>query len=195
MGATPPQTRLKQRKGDTMANLNSLPRWSTLARRNALVDLFCRSGGFCVFGHSNCLIPEHHYEGFTTDLIKDWIAYDREADRIELEAELKQMHSLGERFYPLRGQFSAIAKDIFAGNQPLFYLETLGISGVTLTPFAKVRISSSYMRLYVDLGDTLREVSKNKRRKAVRYGKRLPHKIEADIALQVRQAVDYYFNH
>ncbi len=178
-----------------MANDSRLPKWSTLARRNALVDLFCQSGGFCVFGHPNCLIPEHHYQGFTNDLIKDWIAYDREDTKIELETEIKQMHSLGERTFPLRGQFSAISKDIFGGNQPLFYIEALGISGVTLTPFAKVRISSSYMRLYIDLRDTLQEVSKNKRRKAIRYGKPLPYKIEAKIALQVRQAVEHYFNH
>ena len=178
-----------------MANDSRLPRWSTLARRNALVDLFCRSGGFCIFGHPNCLIPEHHFDGFTNALIKDWIASDREQNQIELEAELRAIHSLGERKYPLRGQFSAISKDIWGGNQPLFYIQNLGMSGLTLTPFAKVRVASSYVRLYIDLGDTLRSVSKSKRRKAIRYGKPLPKEVEARVALEVRKAVEHYFNH
>jgi len=178
-----------------MANENRLPKWSTLVRRNALVDLFCRSGGFCIFGHANCLIPEHHFDGFTTALIKDWISSDREQSQIELDAELRAIHSLGERKYPLRGQFSAISKDIWGGNQPLFYIQNLGMSGVTLTPFAKVRISSTYVRLYVDLADTLRSVSKSKRRKAIRYGKPLPKEVEARVTLEVRKAVEHYFNH
>jgi len=51
------------------------------------------------------------------------------------------------------------------------------------------------MRLYVDLGDSLREVSKNKRRKAVRYGKELPKSIEQRIAERVWLAVRDYLNH
>ena len=127
--------------------------------------------------------------------IDDWKADDRLTRAEEYRLESIRLHSLAEPREPLRGQFSAISKDIFGANQPLYYLQALGISGVTLTPFAKVRISSSYMSLYVDLRDTLREVSKNKRRKATRYGKPLPYKIEAKIALQVRQAVEHYFNH
>ena len=85
--------------------------------------------------------------------------------------------------------------DIFHDQQPIYYREGLGMNGLTLTPFAKVKISSSYMRLYVDLGNSLREVSKNKRRKAVRYGKQLPKSIEQRIAEQVWLAVRDYLNH
>ena len=46
--------------------------------------------------------------------------------------------------------------DIFHDKQPLYYLEALGISGLKLQPFAKVKIASSYMRLYIDLGNSLR---------------------------------------
>ena len=69
------------------------------------------------------------------------------------------------------------------------------MNGLTLTPFAKVKIGSSYMRLYVDLGDSLRGVSKNKRRKAVRYGRQLPKSIEQRIAERVWLAVRDYLNH
>ena len=42
------------------------------------------------------------------------------------------------------------------------------MNGLTLKPFAKVKLSSSYEYLYVDLGTSLRAVSKNKKRKAIR---------------------------
>jgi hypothetical protein len=101
---------------------------------------------------------------------------------------------LGERRYPLRGQFSAIAKDIFYAEQPSHYVEGLGISGLTFKPFAKVRIASSYMRLFVDLGDTLKDVPKVKRRKAIRYGKALPPEAQRRIEQTVRQAVKHYLS-
>jgi hypothetical protein len=101
---------------------------------------------------------------------------------------------LGERRFPLRGQFSAIAKDIFYPEQPSHYVEGLGISGLTFKPFAKVRIASSYMRLFVDLGDTLKSVPKVKRRKAIRYGKALPPEVERRIEQAVRQAVKHYLS-
>lgn len=178
-----------------MANESRMPQWSTLARRLALVDLFRRSGGFCVFGHSDCLIPEHHYELFIGDLIKDWIRLDREQRHADFIAEVRAIHSLRERSYPLRGQFSAISKEIWGSNQPLFYIHNLGMSALTFTPFAKVRISSSFVRLYVDLGDTLRGVSKSKRRKAVRYGKPLPQAVEARVMQEVKRAVKHYYDH
>lgn len=178
-----------------MANESHLPKWSTPDRRNALVDLFLKGGGFCVFEHPNCLIPAHHYELFANDLIKDWVIADREQRQAELIAEMRALHSFGERTYPLRGQFSAISKEIWGGSQPLFYIQNLGMSGITLTPFAKVRVSSSYMRLYVDLGDTLRTVGKCKRRKAIRYGKPLPKEAEAKVRLEVRKAIRHYLDH
>lgn len=178
-----------------MAVNTKLPKWSTPDRRQKLIDLFTHSGGFCVFGHKKCLIPEHHYELFIDDLIADWKQADREQRQAEWLATLKAIHSLGERKYPLRGQFSAISREIWGDSQPLFYIEHLGMSGITLKPFAKVRLSSSYIRLYVDLGDNLKRVSKSKRRKAIRYGKPLPKQIEERVSVIVREAVSDYLYH
>jgi hypothetical protein len=178
-----------------MAVKDKLPKWSTPERRNKLVDLFTSSGGFCVFGHKKCLIPEHHYSLFIDDLIADWKQADREQRASEWLAELKAIHSLGERTYPLRGQFSAISREIWGDSQPLYYIQDLGMSGITLKPFAKVRLSSSYMRLYVDLGDSLKRVSKCKRRKAIRYGKPLPKQFEEKVTVIVREAVKDYLHH
>ncbi len=169
-----------------------LPLWSTPERRQLLIDLFTRSGGFCVFGHKNCLIPAHHYELYIDDLITEWKLADREQRQAEWIATLKAIHSLGERKFPLRGQFSAISKEIWGGNQPLFYIQEIGISGLTLKPFAKVRISSSYTRLYIDLGDSLKRVGKCKRRKAIRYGKPLPKQYEEKVICIVNEAIKDY---
>ncbi|MDO8716734.1 MAG: hypothetical protein Q7J73_08020 [Dehalococcoidales bacterium] len=167
------------------------PVWATPDRQAELVKLFVDSGGFCVFGHSDCLNPSHHYEVYIERLIDDW----KEIDRYDWLLERKAMHSLGERRYPITGRFNNISMDIFHDKQPIYYRESLGMNGLTLTPFAKVRIGSSYMRLYVDLGNILRGVSKNKRRKAIRYAKQLPKSIEQQIAEQVWLAVRDYLNH
>lgn len=69
------------------------------------------------------------------------------------------------------------------------------MSGVRLKPYAKVKLSSSLLRLQVSLGDCLRAVSKNKMRKAIRYGKPLPKAVEAEVCRLVCLAVRDYLNH
>ena len=165
-----------------------MPKWATPERKAHLVRLFQDSGGFCVFGHKPCHNPEHHhYEPFIEGLIKDWVKDDREGRAYELKLEQRRLHGLDERG-PIRGRFNAIARDIFHDRQPQSYLEALGMSGLTFTPFAKVRFASSNTRLHVDLGDTLRGVSKNKRRKAIRYG-RIPAEVQERVDALVTKAI------
>jgi len=170
------------------------PKWATPIRQAHLVSIFLRSRGFCVFGHPQCPIPEHYYEVYIEGLIADWQADDRQQDTADWQEERKRLHSLAERRYPLRGQFSSIAKDIFFSQQPLFYLLGLGISGLTFKPFARIRLASSFVNLYVDLGDSLKGVSKNKRRKAIRYGKALPIEKQREVELVCRLAVKHYLD-
>jgi hypothetical protein len=168
---------------------NNQAKWITPNRQTHLVSLFLRSSGFCVFGEPNCVIPEHHYEIYIERLIDDWQAEDRQQATLEWKAERQAMHSLGERKLPLRGQFNNISMDIWHDKQPLFYVESIGVSGITLKPFAKVKLSSSYMRLYIDLGESLRGVSKNKKRKAIRYGK-----LNSITAIVSQAVIDYLNN-
>jgi hypothetical protein len=170
------------------------PKWATPTRQAHLVSIFLRSRGFCVFGHPQCSIPEHYYEVYIEGLIDDWQADDRQQDTAEWQEERKRLHSLAERHYPLRGQFSSIAKDIFFANQPLFYLLGYGISGLTFKPFARVRLASSFVHLYVDLGDSLKDMSKNRRRKAIRYGKALPLDKQREVERACRLAVKHYLD-
>ena len=175
-----------------MIESQSLPKWATFDRRTLLVQLFLDSGGFCVFGHEKCLIPNHHYYLYCEYLIRDWKQLDRQQSQAEWEAEQKAMHSLGERAYPITGRFNAISREIFASNQPLYYWEGQTVSGLTLKPFVRVRIASSYVRLDIDLGQALRQVSKSRRRKAIRYGKPLPQETQQAIRSKVLEAVRDY---
>lgn len=178
-----------------MPKLSLSPKWATPERKNQLVELFCRSGGFCIFGEPSCPYPEHHYELFIEGLISDWKADDREARSLEYRLETIRLHSLAEPRQPLRGRFSAISKDIWKSSQPLYYIEGLGVSGLTLQPFVRVRLSSSFMRVYVNLGEALRGVSKNKKRKALRYGKPLPKAIDQAINELVKTSIRHYLAH
>ncbi len=175
--------------------MTTQPKWSNSNRKAHLVKLFLDSGGFCIFGHKNCLIPNHHYEVYIELLISDWKTEDRQEARRDWLAEREAIHSLGERRLPVVGRFNNISFDIYHDKQPLYFIECLGMDGLKLKPFAKVKIGSSYMRLYVNLGDSLREVSKNKRRKAIRYGKPLPQSVDNRIASLVTLAVRDYLNH
>ncbi len=178
-----------------MAITQTLPKWATLDRRNYLVELFLSSGGFCVYGHKKCLIERHHYSIYSELIIQNWKQSDREDFTALWRAERQLLHSTGERTRPPRGQFSATSRDIYAEQQPLYFLDGQSISGLTFTPFVRVRIASSYIRLYVDLGDILRQVSKSKRRKAIRYGKPLPPSVKQEISQKVLLAVKDYHTH
>ena len=150
----------------------------------------------CAYGDYTCSKPhECHFELYADWLIKEWTQLDRAIGQAEWEAEREAMHSLGERRTPVRGRFNGIGKDIFFANQPSYYVEGLGVSGTTFKPFAKVKMANSFIRLYVDLGDSLKAVSKSKRRKAIRYGKPLPSAASEKVNDICNSAVRHYLNH
>jgi hypothetical protein len=171
------------------------PKWVNHERQNQLVSLFIRSNGFCVFGEANCVIPEHHYEIFIEGLIDDWKADDREQAKLDWQAERRLMHSLNEKQLPLTGRFNNISSEIWHESQPLYYLESMGMNGLTLKPFAKVKLSSSYQHLYIDLGESLRGISKNRKRKAIRYNKPLPQQASEIVSKLIWESVRRYLNY
>ncbi len=150
-------------------------------------------GWHCAYGDYPCYKPyECHYELVQARLIREWGNDSRSQTNARWQAERRQLHSLAERREPVRGRFNAISRDIILDRQPAYYLDGIGISGLTFKPFAKVRIASTYMNLHIDLGDSLRAMSKNKRRKAIRYGKPLPKLLDDRIDLIVNKAVRHY---
>ena len=171
------------------------PKWVNPTRQAHLVSLFVRSRGFCIYGEQNCTIPQHHYEVFIESLINDWKADDRETNRVEWKNERKIMHALNEKTLPMRGRFNGVSSDIWHDSQPIYYLESMGMDGLKLKPFAKVKLSSSYQHLYVDLGDSLKSISKNRKRKAIRYNKSLPQSANDIVSKLIIEAVKDYLNY
>ena len=170
------------------------PMWSTPERKACLADMLSQylpiAGWKVDLLTGEVYNPE--YEARIAPLIEYWKAQDREADTLEWRIEQRALHSLGETSQPIRGRFNNIGRDIFHTNQPVYYLEGLGLDCIRLTPFAKIKIASSYMRLYVNLGDSLRGVSKHRRRKAIRYSKPLPQEAQVTISELVKLAVRDY---
>lgn len=142
------------------------PKWATPERRAYLVELFHRGNGFCVYGHKPCPNPDHHYETYIEMIIGYWKEDDR-SERVELlRLEQKILHWMPDQ----RGwgrRFDPVARERFFENQPPYYLEGIGISGLTFKPIAEVRVPSTYIRLFVDVPKS--KLSKNQRRKAKRY--------------------------
>ncbi len=147
----------------------------------------------CAYGDYPSYKPyECHYEIVQSRLIREWAQDSRSQTNAKWQRERQVLHALGEPRTPIRGRFSGLTREIVLDNQPAYYLEGLGISGLTFKPFAEVRIASSYMHLFIDIGSSLNSVSKNKKRKAIRYGKPLPARVLDGIDLECNKAVRHY---
>jgi hypothetical protein len=147
----------------------TLPQWSTPERRKHLVDLFERCGGYCIFGDAGCRIDEHHYSVFIEGIIDSWKAEDRE--RRAYEWKLEQQQIIDGTYGKYGTTFDPVARDVFVNSRPEYYLVALGVNPFTCQRVALVRIPSTFVHLFVDVGGAVQEVSKNARRKAFRHGK------------------------
>jgi hypothetical protein len=134
------------------------------------------------------------YESKSDTAIKNWIVDDRERKQLDWLAERKAIHALNEKPYH-NGRFGSVSSVIWHESQPIYYLECIGMNGLTLQPFAKVKMAGSYFHLYVDLGDILRKVSKNRKRKAIRYNKPLGDSIQSQVNDLIMNSVQHYLNH
>lgn len=143
------------------------PLWATPQRRARLIKLFQESGGFCIYGHQPCDIPSHHYEYATDDIIKSWIEDDRAERKALWHRERQLMHRMpDDRGWKRR--FDPVSREAFLADRPDHYIEAVGVSGLTFTRIAKVRIPSTNVRLFVDVAKS--KISKNQQRKLRRYG-------------------------
>ncbi|MBI4330345.1 MAG: hypothetical protein HY673_03580 [Chloroflexi bacterium] len=106
-------------------------------------------------------------------LIDEWKAEDRNKTQAEWKRERRLMHQITDRKGWGR-RFDPIAREQFLLSQPPYQLEGVGVSGLTFTRVAKVRIASTNVRLFVDVAKS-KPLSKNQRRKLTRYGIRPEH--------------------
>jgi len=192
-----------------------MPNWATQARQAKLVELWATYGNKCLLGHSVCDNPEHYihlkpirltcgdwikvpevkrlYDLKESEVISDWVKDDRESKAYLNRIISRMLHRIPE-VGSLRGRFNAISRDIFHDSQPQYYIESLGISGLTFKPFAKVRIASGYTRLFIDLKAPLASLSKNKRRKYLRYGKGIPLPVQREVEASCNRAIAHYLS-
>ena len=134
------------------------------------------------------------YDKLSREVVADWVKDDQSKRAYERKLAQRELHFLPSRGR-LRGMFGAISREIYHDNQPLWYFENIGFSVVKSSPFAVVRIASSFTRLHIDIGAELRKVSKNRKRKFTRYGKALPIPVQLAVEKTVNKAIKSYLAH
>jgi hypothetical protein len=102
-------------------------------------------------------------------VIESWKAEDRERRNYEWKLEQRQLH---DGTYGKYGSaFDPVARDVFFSNRPEYYLVAMGVNAFSFDRVALIRIPSTSVHLFVDVGGAVQEVSKNARRKALRHRK------------------------
>ena len=135
------------------------------------------------------------YDIRTQNCIKNWVKADRDQSQADYRFEFElRHHNLSDRQFPLYGQFSGIAQDIYFDNQPVFRIESIGIDGITFRSIAKVRLTCDNTYLYVDIHEAMQSVSKNARRKATRQNK-ISQSVLLKIDNTIHNAVNHYLRH
>jgi hypothetical protein len=170
--------------------MSKLPQWATAQRRQHLVDLFDRCGGYCIFGDAGCRIDEHHYELSIEGIIDSWKAEDRE--RRAYEWKLEQRQIIDGTYGQYGTTFDPVARDVYVNSRPAYYLVGMGVNPFTYQRVALVRIPSTFVHLFVDVGSAVKSVqgvSKNAKRKAVRHGKIRQGALMAEIDQLCKAAV------
>jgi hypothetical protein len=76
----------------------------------------------------------------------------------------------------------------------MYSLERIGIDALSRKPYADVKMAGSYFHLYIDLGESLRELSKHRKRKAIRYHKTLPSSVNDRVSDTIMKAVSHYLD-
>ena len=170
------------------------PQWATPQRQEHLVYLFNRSGGFCVFGEELCPFGDHHFPNFMEAVIEEWKAEDRE-ERVYLW-KLEQLQIHDGTFGRHGGRFDPVARDVYYQEQrPQYHFLGFGVSAESKKRIAVVRVPSTFIRLYVEVSEAFEgaSISRNKRRKMVRYNSQPPAHIWEKVDSLRCQAVEAYW--
>ena len=168
-----------------------LPQWSTPERQAVLIRLFVSSQGRCVHGEPGCVNLDHYYEFYSEMAIALWKALDREEREEAWRREKRKLHALPQILK--RGPFDSIAREIYLAERPLWKIEAVGVGAFTFRRVARVEIPALDKVLWVDLAGV--EISKNQRRKLVRYKKgKLPRELEESVFARCAKAVKQYLD-
>ena len=107
--------------------------------------------------------------------VRLWKSDDRQERAIAFRRERRRLHALIE--IRKRGPFDTIAREEYLANRPLWNIKAMGVGAFTFKRMAKVRIPSLGQDIWVSLAGV--GLSKNKKRKLLRYGKgTIPRELE-----------------
>lgn len=128
------------------------------------------------------------YEQVEDEVIRHWVSDDASRRMAEWKAEQVRLHGVPDRHFH-QGEFDNIRRENFLAEQPPYYIEALTPDALTFRPVALVRIPSTGVHLFVELGEALQRISKRARRRAVREGKPLPPDTQAAVDKLIQSAV------
>ena len=163
------------------------PKWVTPTRKAQLVKLWDQYGNRCLKGHRVCPDRSHYvlvdeatgqvellrlYDVKSEDAIRYWVSDDAGQRMAEWKAERERLHRDQRHFR--QGEFDSLRRQLYMENQPPYTIVALTVDSLTFRPVALVKVSSTIIRLFVDLPNPMVGLSKSARRKARRYGKGLP---------------------
>ena len=109
------------------------------------------------------------YDEVRENVIESWKAEDRERDSFEWKLEQQQI--VDGAYGQYGSTFDPVARDVYMASRPEYYLVGMGVSPFTYQRVALIRIPSTHVHLFVEVGPAVQEVSKNAQRKARRYNK------------------------
>ena len=131
------------------------------------------------------------YEQVEEEVIRHWVSDDASRRTAEWKADQARLHRAPDQHFH-QGEFDNIRREKFLAEQPPYYIEALTPNALTFRPVALVRIPSTGVHLFVELGEALQRVSKSARRKAIRYGKPLPQDTAAAAKLIQSAVQDWW---
>ena len=183
------------------------PLWATPGRRAKLAQLFLKeqaefakefynSLDLVVFGDLSIseladLLTRRHF----CELIEAWKAQDRDERSTAWKYEKRHLHqgpNPGRRPFK-RGPFDSIAREEYLANRPLWKIDAVGVGALTFRRVARVEIPALEKVIWVDLSGVDEGLSKNARRKLVRYRQgKLSKELEESVFARCRRAVAQY---
>jgi len=122
------------------------------------------------------------YDKVSEEAIQEWVSEDRAEDATAWKRERRRLHSQPE--FHKRGQYDSLAREIFLAARPLWDIEAVGVGAFTFQRALKVRIPGLDKVIWVNL-PMPKGVSRNKRKKILKYGKGKLPEPEADVMYRV----------
>ncbi len=114
-----------------------------------------------------CAGCSRFFQNYIEPVIKGWIAEDKVEQVALWRQEQRRLHHMTDERGWRNQRFDPVARDVFFQQQPPYYLEGVGISGLTFTRIAKVRVPSTPVRLFVDVASSkrLKKLGQNARKR------------------------------